>query len=135
VSNNDTMVKCLSKTIVSFPGATNQMCCFVHTLSISAKAISKQFDIPKGQHDSALDVAAQAFADLAEELEMEEALVMEIQEMVDEEEEDQPLDSWVNFCEGLNEEEHNDLDASIQPVWLMLIKVCCLIAYVCLFDP
>ncbi|KAF8265274.1 hypothetical protein EI94DRAFT_1437269, partial [Lactarius quietus] len=72
----------------------------------------------------ALDVAAQAFADLAKELEMEEASAVETQEMGDEEEEDQPLDNWVDYCEGLNEEECKDLDASIQPVWLMLIKLC-----------
>jgi hypothetical protein len=58
------MVECLSETLNSFPEVTNQTCCFVYTLSISAKAILKQFDVPKGQDVKVLDVAAQAFANL-----------------------------------------------------------------------
>ncbi|KAF8256680.1 hypothetical protein EI94DRAFT_1488805, partial [Lactarius quietus] len=41
----------------------------------------------------------------------------------DGEEDDQPLDGWVNFREGLTEEEVTELDESIQPVRLMLIKL------------
>ena len=37
--------------------------------------------------------------------------------------EDQPLDSWVDFCDGLMEEEVEDLDASIQPMRSMLSEV------------
>jgi hypothetical protein len=118
------MVECLSETLNSFPGATNQMHCFVHTLSISAKAILKQFDVPKGQDDKVPDVAAQAFADLAKELEKEEISALETQEMEDEQEEDWALDSWVNFHEGLSKAEHKELDVSIQPVRSILIKVC-----------
>ena len=104
------------------------MWCFVHTLSISAKAILKQFDIPKGKTlDKDLDMAAQAFADLTKELDFEEQSAQESQEVGDDDNKDQPLDSWVNFCDGLMEEEPEDLDVSIQPVRLMLSKVCWLI--------
>ncbi|KAF8274193.1 hypothetical protein EI94DRAFT_1562176 [Lactarius quietus] len=101
----------------------NQTCCFAHTLSISAKAILKQFDIPKGQGNEVLDVAAQAFADLAKELNLDEQLAHETQDVKDGEEDDQPLDSWVNFHEGLTEEEVTELDESIQPMRSMLIKL------------
>jgi hypothetical protein len=62
--------------------------------------ILKQFDVPKGQDDKVLDVAAQEFADLAKELEKEQISALETQEMEDEQEEDQALDSWVDFVRG-----------------------------------
>ena len=65
-----------------------------------------------------------AFADLAMELDIEDQSSGETQEMEDEEEDDEPLDSWVDFCEGLNEAELRELDVSIQPMRMMLIKVC-----------
>jgi hypothetical protein len=119
------MVEQLSDDLDSFPGAANQMCCFAHTLSISAKAILKQFDIPKGQAEEVLDGAAQAFADLAMDFDFEDRSSQGAQEMDEEEEDDEPLDSLVDFCEGLNEVELRELDVSIKPpVRTMLIKVC-----------
>lgn len=123
-SNNNTMIEHLSEILDGFPGAANQTRCFAHTLSISAKAILKQFDIPKGKDDEVLDVAAQAFAELAEELDIEEQSTLDEQEMEDEEEDDRPLDAWIDFREELTREERMVLDASIQPVRSTLIKVC-----------
>ncbi|KAF8257405.1 hypothetical protein EI94DRAFT_1630941, partial [Lactarius quietus] len=85
--------------------------------------ILKQFDVLKGRGDEVLDVAAQAFADLAQELDLDEQLAHETHDGEDGEEDDQPLDSWVKFCEGLTEEEVMELDESIQPVQSMLIKL------------
>lgn len=48
------MVEQLRDNFKGFPGATNQTHCFAHTLSISAKAILKQFDILKGQNNEVL---------------------------------------------------------------------------------
>jgi hypothetical protein len=41
------MISKLGKIMTKFPGTANQTHCFAHTLSISAKAILKQFEIPK----------------------------------------------------------------------------------------
>ena len=117
------MIACLSDTLNSFPGAANQMCCFAHTLSIAAKAILKQFDVPKGKADEDLDDAAQAYAELTDELDVEERSVLEFQEVEDDDEDDHPLDSWVDFRDGMTEDEVRELDASIQPVRSMLSKV------------
>jgi hypothetical protein len=117
------MVAHLSAVLDGFPGSANQTRCFAHTLSISAKAILKQFDLPKGNPIKDLDVAAQAFAELTKELDIEEILAWESQEVEDDEEDDQPLDNWVDFCDGLTEEELGELDASIQPARSMLSKV------------
>jgi len=43
--------------------------------------------------------------------------------MGDSEVDNQPLNTWVDFCEGLTEEQAMALDASVQPVRLMLVKV------------
>ena len=66
------MVEHLSEILDEFPGASNQTRCFAHTISISAKAILKQFDVPKAKDGEVLDEAAQALADLANELDIEE---------------------------------------------------------------
>jgi hypothetical protein len=51
------MINYLAEILDDFPGGANQTRCFAHTLSISAKAILKQFDVPKantGEEEGAL---------------------------------------------------------------------------------
>jgi hypothetical protein len=117
------MISELGEILGDFPGAANQTRCFAHTLSISAKAVLKQFDVPKQKEGEVLDKAAQALADLAKGLDLEEREVRETQEMDDGEEDDRPLDTWIDFHEGLTEEQVMALDASVQPVRSMLVKV------------
>lgn len=74
--------------------------------------------------DKDLDVAAWAFADLTKELDFEEQLAQESQDVGDDDDNNKPLDSRVDFRDGLTEEEVEDLDVSIQLVRLMLSKVC-----------
>ena len=125
-SNNNTMIKHLSEILEGFPGVANQTHCFAHTHNISAKAILKQFDLLKGRlnKDLQVDAAVWTFADLTAELDIEEQSVWETEEVGDDEDDDQPLDSCVDLCEGLTEEEVRELNASIQPMHLMLSKVC-----------
>ncbi len=122
-SNNDTMISELGGILKEFPEAANQTCCFAHIISILAKAILRQFDIPQKVHGKVLDKVAQALADLAKELNLEECAEQETQEMGDSEVDDQPLDTWVDFCKGLTEKQVMALGASVQPVRLMLVKV------------
>ncbi len=37
---------------------------------------------------------------------------------------DEPLDSWVDFHEGMTAEQKEELDESVKPVCSMLVKVC-----------
>jgi hypothetical protein len=117
------MVEHLGEVLEKFPGAANQTRCFAHTISISAKAVLKQFDIPKVKHGKVLSVAAQALAALGEELDVKERSEWETRDVDDNEQDDQPLDTWVDFHEELTEEQARELDASVQPVRSMLIKV------------
>jgi len=106
-----------------FPGSANQTHCFSHTLNLSAKAILKQFDVPKAKSDRVLDEATQALAELAEDLDLEERVEQEMREIEEDGGEDEPLHTRDNFREGLADDKIRELEESVQPVRLMLVKV------------
>jgi hypothetical protein len=122
-SNNDVMISKLGKIMTKIPGTANQTHCFSHTLSILAKVILKQFEIPKKKEGEVLDKAAQALSNLAGNLDLEECEEREMWETSDSDEEDQELDTWVDVCEGLMEEEVMALKESVQPVRSAWVKV------------
>jgi hypothetical protein len=99
-SNNDTMIENLAEILDEFPGASNQTRCFAHTISICAKAILKQFDVPKAKDGQVLDAAAQALIEMAKDLDIEERAEQETG--VNDQEEDDQLLGWVDFREGKN---------------------------------
>jgi hypothetical protein len=117
------MIDHLSAIVEDFPGLANQTRCFSHTLNLSAKAILKQFDVPKAKSDGVLDEATQALAELAEDLDLEERVEQETREIEEDGGEDEPLHTWDNFREGLADDEIRVLEESVQPVRLMLVKV------------
>ena len=86
----------------------------------AAKAIIKQFDVPTVKKGEDLDEAAEALAKLAKGLDLEERA--EVREENDEE--DEPLNPWEDFWDGMSDEQRRALDASVQPVRSMLVKVC-----------
>jgi len=102
------MIAHLTDLINNFPGAANQTRCFAHTLSIVAKAIIKQFDISNVKKGEDLDEAAEALAELAKGLDLEERA--EVRE--ENEEEDKPLNPWEDFRDGMSNEQIRALDAS-----------------------
>jgi hypothetical protein len=117
------MIDHLSSTVEDFPGSANQTRCFSHTLNLLAKAILKQFDVPKAKSDGVLDEATQALAELAEDLDLEERVEQETREIEEDGGEDEPLHTWDNFREGLADDEIRELEESVQPVRSMLVKV------------
>jgi hypothetical protein len=62
------MIWHLAKVLVGFPGVANQTRCFAHTINLYAKSILKHFDLPKNNDRDALDHAANALAELADNL-------------------------------------------------------------------
>jgi len=121
--NNDTMIDHLAELLDDFPGGANQTRCFAHTLSISAKAILKQFDIQKASAGEALDEAVSALADMAQEIDLEDRFKQEAWAADDNEGEDQQLGAWEDFRDGLSEEQRKELDVGVQPVRSTLAKV------------
>ncbi len=107
-SNNDSMIRYLGDTLHDFPGPANQTRCFVHTINLVAKSILKPFDIRKGKDIRALDDITHALADLAEGHEQTTG--------EDDEKEDKGDDE--------DDEGGNEDNAGLEPIRLMLLKVC-----------
>ena len=104
-SNNNTMVQYLSDALEEFPGPANQTRCFVHTVNLIAKSILKPFDVRKAKDIHKFNDVAQALANSAEGLDVEEDTE---HAMNDDDEEEE-------------EEEFNAL--SLEPIRSMLLKV------------
>jgi hypothetical protein len=130
-SNKDTMVEHLATLVENFPGAANQTRCFTHILNLVAKSILCSFDAPKkaGDDESGPDVndAMDVLAALAQELEdtVVEADDSAADDDTDDDElnrEDDDEDGLGNGCDGMSEEEVAELEESLVPVWLMLIR-------------
>ena len=115
------MVDELSKLMDDFPGAVNHIWCFTHILSLVAKSILKQFDLPKAEVDEALDAAAQALADLAGDIEVEEELMGD--NLVGDDEDDNSGAGLADIQGEMTAEEIVELNESLQPVCLVLVKV------------
>ena len=124
------MIEELSKLIDEFPRAKNRTQCFTHILLINlvAKCILKQFDVPKARAGVVLDDAAAALQDLAGEIEAEEAdMAREMSGEADDGSDEYDDQSLLNARAGMSEEEVTELEESVQPVQLVLVKVSFLI--------
>ena len=112
------MINALAKLAVTFPGAPNQTCCFMHILNLVVKVILCQFDVPKAQVDEALDVASRALVELAGDIEIEE-------EAMDDGngEDDNGLEGWIDPHNEMLQDELDKLDLAVCPVQLVLVKV------------
>jgi hypothetical protein len=121
-SPNDVMIDALAELVVAFPGAANRTRCFTHILNLVVKVILCQFDVPKAKADEALDVASQALVDLAGDIEMEEA-IMDERDDEEEDDDDDGEEGSIDPCDGMSQEDRDELDLSVRPVRLVLVKV------------
>lgn len=126
-SNNDTMIAHLATLIESFPGAANQTRCFNHVLSLTARRILRQFDVPAGGGDDVgtSEEVANALQALATELEHDQ-IVDDDADSDDEDDvydEDEEAAVAAEARDGMSEEELAELNASLGPVRLTLTKV------------
>jgi hypothetical protein len=81
-----------------------------------------QFDVPKGGVDAALDEAEKKLRNLAEGIDIEEMLTKSMQ---DADKEDKDNEENKDGAEDeMSAEDHAILDASMQPLRLVLVKVC-----------
>lgn len=110
----------LGALLETFPGDANQTRCFTHILNLVAKTAIHQFDVPKAKADAALTEAEAELQALADGLDIEEDY---IQREVDDEDEDDDVSGWVNECTLPSLPEREELDASVRPVRLVLVKV------------
>jgi hypothetical protein len=122
-SVNDVMIVELADLISEFPGEANQMRCFSHVLSLVAKSVIKMFDAPKTQEsgkDASLNDSEALLMRLAEGIDLEER---ETRASLDNDEDLDDQDGWVDEVELLSEEEQAEFESSILPVRLVIVKV------------
>lgn len=121
-SNNNKMIDELHTLVAEFAGSPSHTRCFLHIINLIAKTLINQFDAKK----ATVDVDGE-LAKLGKELNEDEHLLDEI--VLDDEDEDgeveveENTDKWVDEMEALNVEERIQLERSIRPVKLALVKV------------
>ena len=101
------------------------MWCFTHIINLVAKSIIRQFDIPKGKADKALDDAERELCELAEGIDLEDLRMQGEREDDDNEDDDldENDDGWIDEREALDVADREELDAAVRPVKLVLVKV------------
>jgi hypothetical protein len=73
-SPNDTMIDVLPDMIEGFPGAPNHTRCFNHVVALVAKRVVRQFDVVSHGDSDTLDEAEKELQELANGLDIEEAM-------------------------------------------------------------
>jgi hypothetical protein len=115
------MIDDLPNRIVTFPGDENRAQCFNHVVALIAKGLIRQFDVPKGKADAALDEAERELNELAEGIGIEDEKMRAEWEGNDEDNEDN--NGWVDEVACLLVADREELEANITPMRLVLVKV------------
>ena len=118
------MIDKLGSILDTFPGSTNQTRCFLHIITLVAKSVLCQFELPKASDKDLLSEGAKELVALAEDLEanMDDH---NGEDNDDDELEDDNDDEEQGECEGMSDEEIAKLEECVQPVRLVLGKASC----------
>jgi hypothetical protein len=124
------MIEEIGFLIDDFPGPANQTRCFLHIINLVVKSILRQFDLPTSRKASDNDedaendirTAKKELLKLASEIEHEEQITAG--EGDNDTTDDDNDDGWVDERDEMTEEEVIELAESVQPVRLLLSKVC-----------
>ncbi len=125
-SNNDKMIERLAELIDNFPGTANQTRCFTHILNLVAKSVLCQFEALKAKGIDSINDAIKELVAVSDELEDEGddmAVDEEGEEDGDNEGDDNDDDGLPEEREGMSQEQLAELEASVQPIQLVLTKV------------
>ena len=114
------MIDELPNRIITFPGDKNRARCFNHIIALIANGSIRQFDIPKGQADAALDQAERELDELAEGIDIEDEKTRAEWEGTEDNDDN---DGWVDEVAHLSVADREELEANITPVRLVLVKV------------
>lgn len=121
-SNNDTMVSEMEKSLTEF-SEVNRTRCFAHILNLIAKSLLKQFDMKQKMEEDLTD-DEHKLLDLTGNIEEEENTTAMENNTGDEDTADEDdMDGWVNEMDHLTTAEKQDLEESIKPVRVVLVKV------------
>ncbi|GBE82417.1 putative AC9 transposase [Sparassis crispa] len=117
---NDVMIDELDDLIELFHGQANHSRCFDHIVNLVAKMLLRQFDVPKGKADTALDEAENSLRELAKDIKLNDTGE---EGGNDEDEPADNIDGWDDERGALFIEECAELDASVRPVKFVLVKL------------
>jgi hypothetical protein len=120
-SNNDRLVKLLPEQVESFAGEAAQVRCFNHVINLTGRMVVRQFDVPRKDADDELSAAEAALLELANGCDIEEAM-MHPNDKEDAEPDDDD-DGWADERDTLTAEELKELNETVRPVRLILVKV------------
>lgn len=116
------MIRHLGELIDAFKGHESQTRCFAHILNLIAKSVIRQFDVPRAKVNSLFDdEATTALRELAGNIDNEEQEMANSED--DSEDEEENMDDWVDERQALMMERLAELDESLQPVRVVLVKV------------
>jgi hypothetical protein len=118
------MIAELANLLDDFPGPANQTRCFTHILNLVVKSVIRQFDLPKSKGDKILDDAAKELLSLAGNIEFEEDELARRDEKEGDVDEDDNVEGWIDERTLMTDAELEELDESVEPVRLLLTKVC-----------
>ena len=122
------MIEELANLLPNFPGPANQTKCFLHVLNLVVKSIFHQFDLPTSkkksndEDDESIDEGTKELLQLAGDIDLEEEETVGAGD--EEDAEDDSNEGWVDEHERMTKEELTDLSKNVQPVRLLLTKVC-----------
>lgn len=118
------MIVELSNLVPAFPGESNLTRCFNHVLSLVAKTAIRVFDVPEADKANVLDNATAELLELAKNIDVEELEAQAAGSDSDGEGgQADSTDGWVDERLELSDVECEELDESVLPVRLLLVKV------------
>jgi hypothetical protein len=118
------MIDEIPNIIETFSGDENQARCFNHVVALVAKSTVRQFDVPKGLANAALDEAERELQELAEGIDIEDKQTQDEWEGPDDEGgEGDDVEGWVDEVACLSVADRVELEENIKPVKLVLVKV------------
>ena len=111
----------MAKTLTAF-SEVNRTHCFTHIINLIAKSLLKQFDSKEKDEENLTDEEYKLL-DLAGNIEEEQVFIMENDTGDGDTPDDNDMDGWVDEIEELTYAEKENLDMSVKPVCVMLVKV------------
>lgn len=115
----------LGDLVAHFGGEPARTRCFLHVVNLVAKSLIKEFDLPKKKADEVLSKAEEDMRELATDIEWEDRItVAENGDGDQNSDEFDNMEGWVDETSALTDVERKELQTHIQPIRLLLVKVC-----------
>lgn len=117
------MIDKLKYLLPDFPGQASRTRCFAHIVNLVAKTAIRQFDVPEGKAARVLNDAERELRALAQGIDLEDQEIRGELDLDDDDPGDDDEEGWVDEREEMDEEELDELEASVRPMRAVLTKV------------